>query len=132
MLTENLDSLASKVAGSPHNYPGGNNKQAYHAVTRGWVMNKVIRRTHPGGLSAGQLWKQVLNPLLATDVFVGLPATDDHRCTDLYAYPGWKHTARQCIPELITGLPAIPLEPSHASFLQSGSKSDRSDLPPRL
>ncbi|KXS18066.1 beta-lactamase/transpeptidase-like protein [Gonapodya prolifera JEL478] len=68
---ENLDRLEQKIAGQPHNYSGKTTK-SYHAVTRGWFLNALVRRfgdkkTH------GQLLRDWINPALGIEVYCGLP-----------------------------------------------------------
>ncbi|ORY27616.1 beta-lactamase/transpeptidase-like protein [Rhizoclosmatium globosum] len=57
-----LDVLAAKIAGQPHNF-GGKPVSAYHAVTRGWYLNEVARRA-TGGMSVRQImYKEILPKL---------------------------------------------------------------------
>ncbi|KAI9334370.1 beta-lactamase/transpeptidase-like protein [Zopfochytrium polystomum] len=59
-----LDVLAAKIAGQPHNF-GGNVVSAYHAVTRGWYLNEVVRRTHPQNFSLRDLMDREILPILS-------------------------------------------------------------------
>ncbi|KAJ3013090.1 UNVERIFIED_CONTAM: hypothetical protein HDU68_000881 [Siphonaria sp. JEL0065] len=42
-----LDLLANKIAGQPHNFDG-KEVSAYHAVSRGWFLNELVRRVTNG------------------------------------------------------------------------------------
>ncbi|KAI9031445.1 beta-lactamase/transpeptidase-like protein [Hyaloraphidium curvatum] len=130
MREENLGALADRIAGQPHNFPGGN-KQAYHAITRGWYLNEIIRRQT--GMSMGRIWREVLNPLLGTEIFVGLPEEEQWRRADLVAYPLWKTVTRQYLPGAVTGQTALPVDPSHQEFLRNPrAYLSRGDVPPRI
>ncbi|KAJ3317359.1 hypothetical protein HDU93_004113, partial [Gonapodya sp. JEL0774] len=68
-----LDAMARKIAGQPHEY-GGEYKKCYHGLTQGWYLNEVIRRTL--GKSHGQFIREVVNPALGTDIYPGFPVDD--------------------------------------------------------
>ncbi|KXS22520.1 beta-lactamase/transpeptidase-like protein [Gonapodya prolifera JEL478] len=84
--TNDLDKLATKIASQPHNF-GGRNKRAYHAVTRGWYLNEIVRRLR--GKSAGQIWLSELNPALGTEIYVGLPEGLESRLSPLHQHPSY-------------------------------------------
>lgn len=67
-----LDALARRIAGQPHNF-GGATTKAYHAITRGWVLNEVLRRVRPDGKSFGELVASEWCPKLEIDFYCGLP-----------------------------------------------------------
>ncbi|KXS16106.1 beta-lactamase/transpeptidase-like protein [Gonapodya prolifera JEL478] len=69
----NLDELAKKIAGQPHNF-GGAVVKSYHAITRGWFLNELLRRTlHT---TQGDLVKD-WSAKLGVHAFVGLPESAD-------------------------------------------------------
>ncbi len=46
----------------------------YHALTRGWILNEVFRRAHPGGKTIGEyLRTEIAGPLGDIDVHIGAP-----------------------------------------------------------
>ncbi|KAJ3353391.1 hypothetical protein HDU83_006876 [Entophlyctis luteolus] len=61
----NLDELAEKIAGQPHNF-GGRNVSAYHAVTRGWFLNEIARRAT--GKTIRDIMYDEIMPLLNKDI----------------------------------------------------------------
>ncbi|KAJ3021446.1 UNVERIFIED_CONTAM: hypothetical protein HDU68_009621 [Siphonaria sp. JEL0065] len=69
-----LDALAKKIAGQPHNFDG-EEVSAYHAVTRGWFLNEIARRAT--GMSVRQIMYKEILPKLnnGTKVF----GVEDHR-----------------------------------------------------
>ncbi|KXS21011.1 beta-lactamase/transpeptidase-like protein [Gonapodya prolifera JEL478] len=70
-----LDVVAKKIAGQPHNF-GGKLVKSYHALTRGWYLNEILRRSM--GTTHGDLLK-AWTTKLGVDVFVGFPASEDAR-----------------------------------------------------
>ncbi|KAJ3067241.1 hypothetical protein HDU98_009580 [Podochytrium sp. JEL0797] len=65
-----LDKLASKIAGQPHNFDG-EDISAYHAVTRGWFVNEVVRRVV--GKSLREIMYDEVMPLINKDNTTGIP-----------------------------------------------------------
>ncbi|KAI9021366.1 beta-lactamase/transpeptidase-like protein [Hyaloraphidium curvatum] len=66
----NQEKLAAKIASQPHNF-GGKTTKSYHAVTRGWFLNELVRRV--AGKTHGDLWRDELNAKLGAEVYCGLP-----------------------------------------------------------
>ncbi|KAJ1551652.1 hypothetical protein HK405_014121, partial [Cladochytrium tenue] len=64
--TMDLDRLASLIAGQPHAF-GGKKVSAYHATTRGWFLNEVVRRAHPEGKSLREVMNEDILPLIQLD-----------------------------------------------------------------
>ncbi|KAI9326538.1 beta-lactamase/transpeptidase-like protein [Obelidium mucronatum] len=56
-----LDILATKIAGQPHNFDG-KEVTAYHAVTRGWFLNEIVRRVT--GSSVREIVYNEITPLI--------------------------------------------------------------------
>ncbi|KAJ3121725.1 hypothetical protein HK100_012261, partial [Physocladia obscura] len=72
-----LDALAAKIAGQPHNF-GGKEVSAYHAVTRGWFLNEVARRAT--GMTVREImYKEILPKMNAGKNYVkfGVPHESD-------------------------------------------------------
>lgn len=66
-----LDALAKRVAGQPHNF-GGKTTKAYHAITRGWYLSELLRRTRADKKSFGGVlgeWRSKLG----VEFYCGLP-----------------------------------------------------------
>ncbi|CAG8802712.1 22597_t:CDS:1, partial [Dentiscutata erythropus] len=51
---EDLDKLAKILAGQPHVFDGVP-VRAYHAITRGWYLNEIVRRVDPKHRTIGQI-----------------------------------------------------------------------------
>ncbi|KAJ1552446.1 hypothetical protein HK405_011297, partial [Cladochytrium tenue] len=61
--TGDLDRLASLIAPQPHAFDGAP-VSAYHATTRGWYINELVRRAHPEGKSLRDIMNEEIIPLL--------------------------------------------------------------------
>ncbi|KAJ3341863.1 hypothetical protein HDU93_003984 [Gonapodya sp. JEL0774] len=79
-----LDALAKRIASQPHNFDGILTK-AYHAVTRGWFLNEILRRTT--GASQGQCIAELASTL-GVKVYVGLPESADNYYVPVIWGPG--------------------------------------------
>ncbi|KXS09087.1 beta-lactamase/transpeptidase-like protein [Gonapodya prolifera JEL478] len=78
-----LDALARRIEGQPHNF-GGKLTKSYHGLTRGWFINEIIRRTL--GTTHGDLMRK-WGAKLGVDVFVGLPKSEDARFCRVHFTP---------------------------------------------
>ncbi|KAI9004481.1 beta-lactamase/transpeptidase-like protein [Hyaloraphidium curvatum] len=68
-----LDKLAQRIAKQPHNW-GGQLIKAYHAQTRGWYLNELLRRRWPDSkMSLGELARKEWNPKLGIALHCGVP-----------------------------------------------------------
>ena len=110
-----LDTLASKIAGQPHNF-AGERKVTYHAAMGGCFLNEVVRRVDPKKRSCGVILREDIMPLLDSthdgkaEIYCGLPATVDMaRLATMRGYPRNRLIARAVLPGWLTGSP-IPAE----------------------
>eukprot|EP01052_Picozoa_sp_SAG31_P014154 SAG31_NODE_870_length_11338_cov_14.525047_6_plen_188_part_00 len=81
----------------------GNNRRNYHAVTRGWLANEIVRRVDPLHRTIGEfLQEEIVGPLgLTGSLFIGLPSSSS--CGDSAL------SADASIPELkVAPLVAMP------------------------
>lgn len=93
-----LDTLANKIAGQEHNF-GGEPKQSYHAVTRGWYLNEIVRRA-TGGKTMGQIIREEIAPELGIhrDFHYGLPDSEEHRLAHMIPFPHLRTMAMVLLP----------------------------------
>lgn len=55
-------------------------ENCYHALVWGWIVGELVCRTDPAGRSFQQFVQdEILRPLGVTDVYLGLPASEDAR-----------------------------------------------------
>lgn len=66
--------LSEVIASQKASHPPGT-KRMYHALTRGWILNEVVRRADPAGRTIGEfLLDEVSTPLgLQSELRIGLP-----------------------------------------------------------
>ncbi|MDA8044705.1 MAG: serine hydrolase [Actinomycetota bacterium] len=82
-----VDALAAQAPLWP---PGS--RHGYHAVTYGWLVGEVIRRV--SGRSVGRFLADELAGPLGLDLWIGLPAAEEHRVARLLA-PGPIHLSQE-------------------------------------
>ncbi|KXS19709.1 beta-lactamase/transpeptidase-like protein [Gonapodya prolifera JEL478] len=101
-----LDKVATRIAGQKHNF-GGVLTKSYHARTRGLFLNEIYRRTL--GTTHGELVR-AWSTHLGVDVFVGLPASVEHRLSKVVFDPAAFAAASY-----------TPLAPDHPAVLTMGT-----------
>ena len=82
----NLDQLAILLARQSHNF-NGTIVQGYHAITRGWYLNEIVRRVDPQKRSMGTFIREELMPLLGFEFYLGIPRHHEHRISHLMGVP---------------------------------------------
>lgn len=82
-------------------YPVGTN--CYHALGWGWIIAEIVQRTDPEKRPFAQFAREeLLDPIGATDLFFGLPASEDHRLATLV---GGKIPESTPYPMFFRGMP---------------------------
>ncbi|KAJ2993769.1 hypothetical protein HDV02_002076 [Globomyces sp. JEL0801] len=94
----NLDEMAKLLASQPHNF-NGSSVQGYHAVTRGWYLNEIVRRVDPKKRSMGQLIREEIMPLTKTEYYLNIPTHYESRISPLMGTPALRTIAKFIIPE---------------------------------
>ncbi|KAI9363508.1 beta-lactamase/transpeptidase-like protein [Zopfochytrium polystomum] len=77
--------LAIKIAGQPHAF-GGVSRSAYHATTRGWFLNEVVKRAHPEGKSLREIMQDDIVPKLYPSADETTTTTADPSTTSTYSF----------------------------------------------
>ncbi|WP_448623524.1 serine hydrolase domain-containing protein [Geodermatophilus sp. URMC 64] len=94
-------------------YPVGTN--CYHALGWGWIIAEIVQRTDPEGRPFAQFAREeLLDPIGATDLFFGLPESEDHRLATLV---GGEIPESTPYPMFFRGMPH-EVHPSAAIFNQ--------------
>ena len=59
----------------------------YHALTRGWIVNEIVRRVDKSGRTVGEFLRdEVALPLgIANELYIGTPVTEHHRIAQINA-----------------------------------------------
>jgi len=47
-------------------------KREYHAITRGWIANEILRRVHPDSSTLGEFLRKEISAPLNADIFIGV------------------------------------------------------------
>ncbi|KAJ3012465.1 hypothetical protein HKX48_006265 [Thoreauomyces humboldtii] len=81
-----LDALAESLAAQPHNF-GGRTTAGYHAVTRGWYINEVVRRSDPKKRTLGAYIEDEIAGPLGIDYHLGLDESLHSKVSLLVPYP---------------------------------------------
>ena len=51
-------------------------RREYHALTRGWILNEIVRRVDPQGRTIGEILREDVVGPLGADAFIGLTAPE--------------------------------------------------------
>ena len=117
-----LDQMAKLLASQPHNFDG-KPVQGYHAVTRGWYLNEIVRRVDPLGRSMGQLIKEEIMPTLGVEYYLGLPTEKESRVSYLEGVPLLRSIA-QFLPIMFqTTKKSTGINPAVFNLKSIGSKA---------
>src|SRR5246127_1515488 len=80
----NWDLVCDRLAAAePWWEPG--TAQGYHAVSFGFILGEVFRRV--AGRTIGQYLRTEIAEPLGIDVYIGLPASEHHRCAEVVNHP---------------------------------------------
>jgi CubicO group peptidase (beta-lactamase class C family) len=82
-LMTNWDWMCMRIAEMPGAYPAGS-RSSYQAMTFGWLIGEVVRRTDPKRRPFGQfIREEIAEPLGATDLWMGIPSEAEPRIAKL-------------------------------------------------
>ncbi|KAF9128275.1 hypothetical protein BGX30_014396 [Mortierella sp. GBA39] len=98
------EKFSERLARQPHVF-GGKPTRAYHAITRGWFLNEIVKRVDPKGRTIGQIAQQDL----MTDYedlelyYSKLPKESDweDRLSPMHDYPLLRILGRLVLPQVI-------------------------------
>lgn len=98
------EKFSERLARQPHMF-GGKPTRAYHAITRGWFLNEIVKRVDPKGRTIGQIAQQDL----MTDYedlelyYAQLPKETDweERLSPMHDYPLLRLLGRLVLPQAV-------------------------------
>ncbi|KAJ9088797.1 hypothetical protein DSO57_1019659 [Entomophthora muscae] len=93
------DRLARILASQEHLH-GGKNVRSYHAVTRGWILNEVVRRVDPQERTLGQIYQDEFNTIPGVEFHLGLSPENEVRRAKWEGYPAADMLLLMCVPAL--------------------------------
>lgn len=108
------EKFASRLAAQPHNW-NGTKTRAYHASTRGWYLNEIVRRADPQHRTIGQIAQEEINPSYSVEWYYN-PGTElDHRIATPYQTqmhqlirrmitPTWLWTLAEPVPDVFRAI----------------------------
>ncbi|CAG8451629.1 7481_t:CDS:2 [Cetraspora pellucida] len=85
---EDLDKLAKVLAAQPHLFDGVPNR-AYHAATRGWYLNEVVRRVDPKHRTIGKIISEEILTQYDLEFYISLPPSLISRVAKFYRPKIW-------------------------------------------
>lgn len=87
----------------PRHRPGA--KRIYHALTRGWIVNEIVRRVDPKGRTVGEFLRdEVAEPLgLGEELFIGIPEKYHHKIAPLKSPKMWYTWSQLALPTYLGG-----------------------------
>merc|ERR1719282_879290 len=63
---------------------GESQRREYHAITRGWILNEIVRRVDKQGRTVGEILRSdICDPLGGIDAFIGLPTSELKRAVNV-------------------------------------------------
>ncbi|KAF9918120.1 hypothetical protein FBU30_000372 [Linnemannia zychae] len=132
------EKFADRLAKQPHLFDGKPTR-AYHAVTRGWYLNEIVKRVDPKGRTIGQIVEQdLMTDYQDLELYYSkLPKETDweERLSPMHDYPLLRLIGRTILPRVIQnskllGNPAtLPLHRIVKRSFQSKSLTARALTP---
>ncbi|CAG8433392.1 8113_t:CDS:2 [Ambispora gerdemannii] len=104
-----MDHLAKILQEQPHNWNGVPTR-AYHACTRGWYLNEIVRRVDPQHRTIGKIIDQELSDSYDIEFHLSLPEKMDSRVATIYEYPLLRVLGKMIFPSWLIA------EPLHEIF----------------
>ncbi|KAK3825051.1 MAG: beta-lactamase/transpeptidase-like protein [Benniella sp.] len=134
------ESFSQRLARQRHHF-GGQPTRAYHAVSRGWYLNEIVRRVDPRSRTIGQIAKEeLMQEYPDTDLYYGLFDYErdwEERLAPMFDYPVLRIIGRLIVPRFLQnhkrfGFPALaPLHPLVGQLIRRWSLSSKA-LTPRM
>ncbi|KAI9287857.1 beta-lactamase/transpeptidase-like protein [Umbelopsis sp. AD052] len=108
---KDTEKFSSRLAAQPHNW-NGTKTRSYHALTRGWYLNEIVRRVDPQHRTIGQIAQQEINhpydvewyysPGPELDQRIAKPYhTSMHQLVRRMLIPAWLWKIAEPVPEAL-------------------------------
>ncbi|KAI8807027.1 beta-lactamase/transpeptidase-like protein [Cladochytrium replicatum] len=110
------EKLAKIIEKQPHNF-GGVRSQAYHAVTRGWILNEIVRRVDPARRGMSEILRDDILPTIPEKVsdtqrpefYFGVPQSELSRVAPIIGPPLPWYLYHMFLPESMQRDPIPPV-----------------------
>ncbi|CAG8641215.1 3495_t:CDS:2, partial [Paraglomus occultum] len=115
-----LDHLAQILAAEPHNFDGVRTR-AYHAVTRGWYVNEIVRRVDEKNRTVGEIFQEEIANEYGIDFYYKLSEEMEERVATIYEYPMLRVLAKLLLPDWAVSMFGTPLHKIFGDMLSGNS-----------
>ncbi|KAI1320811.1 hypothetical protein EDD11_009768 [Mortierella claussenii] len=132
------EGFSDTLARQPHLF-NGERTRAYHAITRGWYLNEIVRRVDPQGRTIGQIAEQdLMGAYKDIELYYSkLPNDSDweDRLSEMHDYPMLRLVGRLLLPRFIQtnkylGFPKLlPLHTMVKKFVRGSNLTARTLAP---
>ncbi|KAF9410708.1 hypothetical protein BGZ94_001561 [Podila epigama] len=96
--------FSERLARQRHSF-NGEKTRAYHAVTRGWYLNEIVRRVDPKGRTIGQIVsEELMGDYKDVELYyASLPREEDwdERLSEMHDYPVLRLIGRLVLPQVL-------------------------------
>jgi len=86
-----LNKIGAVVAAQQPRFRSDGVRREYHMITRGWILNEVVRRADPQGRTIGELLEDKLSAPLSIDIKIGLQGRDLGRVMPITLMSAMRH-----------------------------------------
>ncbi len=76
-------------------------RREYHALTRGWIANEIVRRVHPEGKTIGEMLQEQVFNTLEVDVRIGLSKEELERVSPIKLLSLGRHFRHTLRPDFL-------------------------------
>ncbi|KAF9324286.1 hypothetical protein BG006_000689 [Podila minutissima] len=98
------EKFSERLAGQKHAFDG-EKVRSYHAITRGWYLNEIVRRVDPKGRSIGQIAEQeLMNDYKDVELYYSSFPNDsdwEERLSPMHDYPFLRLVGRVLLPQFL-------------------------------
>ncbi|CAB3411478.1 unnamed protein product [Caenorhabditis bovis] len=111
---QDFERMSEVIAKQKPNWEPGT-KSGYHAITYGWIVDQIVRRTDPKARSVGVFFKEEVADKFGIDFHIGLPPSEEHTVSRL-SMPNNLHLCREIIydPRVLIVLAVFNLRPPNS------------------
>ena len=104
LLRENIkqNTVGKVIEGHAQKFrTGAGNTREYHAITRGWIVNKVFRRVDPAGRTIGEFLHENIRTPMASDAIIGVREEDLVKITRVSPLGFWFQFLQSLKPKFL-------------------------------
>ncbi len=121
------------IARHPATFANQAEPREYHALTRGWIANELVRRVHPEGKTIGEMLEEDVFTPLNVDVRIGLSDEEISRVSPVKLLPFMRHMRHTLRPGFLgrkVKHNVVDLTRNLMPMVSRARKTDASNRPP--